>query len=275
LVEWVNVLPKKHFLPIDVGLHGAEAGQPEVRTVVHLHGGRTPAASDGYPEDWYVPGKSAICHYPANQEAAMLWYHDHAMGINRLHVFAGLLGVLLVRDDAEAALNLPNGRHEIPLVVYDRSFTENAQLNYPVSNNPAAPWVPEFYGATTLVNGKIFPYLEVEPCKYRFRILNGANTRAFTLSLSNRRPFHQIGTDLGLLPAPVELRFLNLFPAERADVIIDFSGQEGQEIVLKYGAADVMQFRVSANRVKEVSSMPATLRAVSRLAESQAGTNAE
>jgi len=138
LVEWVNMLPKKHFLPIDVGLHGAEADQPEVRTVVHLHGGRTPAASDGYPEDWYVPGKSAICHYPSNQEAAMLWYHDHAMGINRLNIFAGLLGVFLVRDNAEAALNLPNGRHEIPLVIYDRSFTENAQLNYPVSSNPAA-----------------------------------------------------------------------------------------------------------------------------------------
>ena len=270
LVEWVNKLPGKHFLPIDNRLHGAEANQPEVRTVVHLHGGKTPPESDGYPDDWYVPGKSVVFHYPANQEAAMLWYHDHAMGINRLNIFAGLLGVFLVRDDIEQALNLPAGKYEIPLVIYDRTFDENGQLDYPVSGIANAPWVPEFRGNTVLVNGKIFPYLEVEPRKYRFRILNGANTSAFTLSLSTGQPLFQIGTDLGLLPAPVELKSLNLFPAERADVVVDFSAYAGKEVVLRQGLVDLIQFRVATTGAADRSSMPAKLRAVPRLVESQA-----
>jgi spore coat protein A len=270
LVEWVNSLPSKHFLPIDNRLHGAEANQPEVRTVVHVHGGKTPPESDGYPDDWYVPGKSVVFHYPANQDAAMLWYHDHAMGINRLNIFAGLLGVFLVRDEVEEALNLPSGKYEIPLVIYDRTFDENGQLDYPVSGIANAPWVPEFRGNTVLVNGKIFPYLEVEPHKYRFRILNGANTSAFTLSLSTGQPLFQIGTDLGLLPAPVELKALNLFPAERADIIVDFSTYAGKEVVLRQGVVDLMQFRVANGGAADRSAIPAKLRAVPRLVESEA-----
>ena len=88
LVEWVNDLPQQHLFPVDHTIHGAEVDKPQVRTVVHLHGGRTGAESDGYPESWYTPGKSAICHYPNAQDAAMLWYHDHALGINRLNVYA-------------------------------------------------------------------------------------------------------------------------------------------------------------------------------------------
>ena len=110
LVEWVNALPPKHFLPIDHRLHGAEKSLPDVRAVVHLHGGRTPPDSDGYPESWYTPGKSARAFYPNQQDAAMLWYHDHAMGINRLNIFAGLAGAFVIRDDEERSLNLPRGK---------------------------------------------------------------------------------------------------------------------------------------------------------------------
>jgi spore coat protein A len=116
LIEWPNQLPSKHFLPIDHNIMGAEAGQPEVRTVVHVHGARVPPASDGYPTDWYVPGKSGTYRYPNEQEAAMLWYHDHAMGINRLNICAGLAGLYIVRDSVEDALHLPKGAFEIPLV---------------------------------------------------------------------------------------------------------------------------------------------------------------
>src|SRR5580704_1495000 len=98
LVEWANELPDTHFLPIDHTIHGAESDKPDVRTVVHLHGAKVPPESDGYPEKWFAPGKSAICHYPNQQDAAMLWYHDHALGINRLNIFAGLLGTFFVRD---------------------------------------------------------------------------------------------------------------------------------------------------------------------------------
>lgn len=163
LVEWVNELPRQHFLPIDHTLHGAEADKPEVRTVVHLHGGRTGPESDGYPEDWFVTGQSATCFYPNQQEATSLFYHDHAMGITRLNAVAGLMGLYLIRDEFEDSLNLPKGIYEIPLAIFDRSFRPDGQLYYPVSGRPGAPWVSEYYGSAILVNGKIFPYHEVEP----------------------------------------------------------------------------------------------------------------
>ena len=174
LVEWANELPRKHFLPIDHSLHGAEAKLPDVRTVVHLHGGKVAADSDGYPEDWYEPGRSAVYHYPNGQEAAMLWYHDHTMGINRLNTYAGLVGAYIIRDPVEDALNLPAGKFDIPLILFDRFFTADGQLYYPVSNAPQAPWIAELFASAFLVNGKLLPYLDVEPRRYRFRILNGS-----------------------------------------------------------------------------------------------------
>jgi len=270
LVEWVNALPDKHFLPIDHRLHGAEKGLPESRTVVHLHGAKTPPESDGYPESWYAPGKSATAFYPNGQDAAMLWYHDHAMGINRLNIFAGLAGSYIVHDEAEAALNLPSDKYEIPLVIWDRMFDTDSQLLYPVSSNPDAPWIPEFFGDIMLVNGKIWPYLEVEPRKYRLRLLNAANGRFFHFSFSDGRPFHQIGTDLGLLPAPVEVKSIVMAPAERADLIVDFSARAGKTVNLMSEYFDIMQFRVASGSVKDSASMPSTLRAVPKTPESEA-----
>ena len=238
LVEWVNELPARHFLPIDHTLHGAGADRPEVRAVVHVHGARVPPESDGYPEDWYVPGQSALLHYPNQQDAATLWYHDHAMGIERLNQYAGLLGCFLVRDEVEDALGLPGGAHEMPLVLCDRLFDADGQLHYPASDDPAAPWVSEVYGDATLVNGKLYPYLEVEPRSYRFRVLNASNARFYTLSVAATTPrpepcvLHQIGTDQGLLPAPVALASVTLAPAERADVVVDFDAFAGRTLVL-------------------------------------------
>jgi spore coat protein A len=274
LVEWANELPSQHFLPIDHSIHGAEADKPEVRTVVHLHGAKAPAESDGYPENWYVPGKSAIYHYPNQQESALLWYHDHALGINRLNVFAGMLGLYILRDDFEDSLNLPKGKYEIPLVLYDRFFDLEGQLNYPVSGNPKSPWTPEVFGDAILANGKLFPYLEVEPRKYRFRVLNGSNARFFHLSLSNGQKVHQIGTDQGLLAAPVELKRVILAPAERADLILDFSSAAGEQIILKNDSFSVMQFRVAKPNAPAAApaalALPATLRPVPKIPESAA-----
>ncbi|MGA9528967.1 MAG: multicopper oxidase [Terriglobales bacterium] len=276
LVEWVNELPLKHFLPIDHTIHGAEAEKPEVRAVVHLHGAKAGPASDGYPENWYVPGKSALCHYPNRQDAAMLWYHDHALGINRLNVFAGLIGVFFVRDEFEDGLYLPQGRYEIPLVMYDRIFDLDGQLNYPVSGNAQSPWVPEVAGDAILINGKIFPYLEVEPRKYRFRILNGSNGRPFSLTFSSSSQaawfpgFHLIGSDQGLLPSPVESMRVRLAPAERADLIFDFSSYAGTNVLLRNNNFNVMQFRVAAKGPRDQSALPQTLRPVTKIAESEA-----
>lgn len=200
----------------------------------------------------------------------MLFYHDHAMGINRLNVYAGMTGLFMIRDQVEDALNLPRGRYEIPIVICDRMLTADSQLFYPVSMRPEAPWVPEFFGESVLLNGKLLPYLEVEPRKYRFRILNGSNARFFRLSLDNAAPFHQIGTDQGLLAAPVQTRGITLAPGERCDLIVDFADHKGEQIVLKNDTVRLMQFRVARSGASDDSTLPKQLRPIQKLPESAA-----
>jgi spore coat protein A len=259
-VEWHNHLPPRHFLPIDYSLHGSGRELPESRAVVHLHGGRTPAADDGYPEHWYPRGESRVCHYPNRQDAAMLWYHDHAMGTSRLNLYAGLMGVYLLRDEQEARLKLPAGRFELPLVLYDRIFDHEGQLYYPVSPDPEHPWTDEVAGDAMVVNGRIQPFCEVEPRRYRLRLLNAANARFFRLGLSDGSQLLQIGADQGLLPAPVRLNSLLLAPGERADLIVDFAAMRGKRILLTNGAFQMMQFRVGSTPVPDSSQIPGTLR---------------
>jgi spore coat protein A, manganese oxidase len=275
LVEWANDLPDKHLFTIDHNIHGAEATKPEVRTVVHLHGAKAGPTSDGYPENWYTRGKSALYHYPNNQDAAMLWYHDHALGINRLNVYAGLLGLYFIRDEFEDALNLPRGKYELPLVLCDRIFDLDGKLIYPVSADPNAPWVPEVLGDAILVNGTLFPYVDVEPRRYRLRILNGANGRSFHLTFSAPDArwfpkFHQIGTDQGLLPAPVESSRVRLMPGERADLIFDFSTYAGTSVVLRNDNFNMMQFRVAAKGERDTNSLPQALRPLPKIPDSSA-----
>jgi spore coat protein A len=265
LIEWSNELPDRHFLPIDHSLCGAEADQPEVRAVAHVHGARVPADSDGYPTHWITPGHSHLFHYPNRQDAALLWYHDHAMGIERLNHYAGMFGLFVIRDEAEDALALPRGHYEVPLVICDRFFGQDGQLRYPTSGSPESPWVPEVYGDALLVNQKLFPFLDVEPARYRFRVVNASNGRPYYLALSNGQSFHQIGTDQGLLPAPVELKQLTLAPAERADLLVDFSRAAGQKVVLRSQAFELMQFRVAAGPTRKPAPLPARLRAVAKL----------
>jgi spore coat protein A, manganese oxidase len=270
LIEWENRLPDRHLLPIDHTLCGAGADLPEARAIVHVHGARAPSASDGYPEDAYAPGHSAIHHYPNRQDATTLWYHDHAMGIERLNQYAGLFGAFLVRDEVEDALHLPSGPYEIPLVLFDRLFTASGQLHYPTSGMPDAPWVSEFYGDALLVNGKLFPYLEVEPRLYRFRVVNASNSRFYALSLAGGHPFHQIGTDQGLLPEPVSLKTLTLAPAERADLVFDFRDAAGESLILQSQALQLMQFRVGGRAIAPPSPLPVALRPVTKIPESEA-----
>ena len=270
LVEWVNELPKVHFLPLDYSLHGSGRDVPAVRTVVHLHGGRVPPESDGYPEHWFAPGGSSVHFYPNSQDATMLWYHDHAMAITRLNIFAGLFGLYVIRDSAEDALDLPKGEFELPLILYDRSLREDGQLYYPVSGDPRQPWVPEFFGEAILVNGKLFPYREVQPRKYRLRLLNASNSRFYYLSFSTEAVFRQIGSDQGLLPQPVELKRLTLAPGERADLIVDFRACAGSAVVLQTDTYTVMQFRVGTSVEDAETPVPLSLRPVERIAEGAA-----
>jgi spore coat protein A len=277
LVEWVNELPQRHLLPIDHTLHGAEADKPEVRTVVHLHGGRTPPQSDGYPEAWFVPGKSATCYYPNPQDATALFYHDHAMAITRLNTVTGLVGLYLIRDELEDSLRLPSAPYEIPLMLFDRSFRKDGELRYSTSGNPSSPWVSEYYGSAILVNGAIFPYLQVEPRKYRFRLLNASNGSFYRLSVSAEESVSgasieliQIGSDQGLLESPAPLQTLIMSPGERVDLIVDFSPYRGKALFMRTDAAVFMQFRVAQRATTDSPDLPATLRPVLRMSESAA-----
>ena len=245
-VRFTNALPQKHLLPIDPSIDGAynymlNTPNPEVRTITHLHGGHSRPEHDGFPEQWYVPGSSRDHIYDNNQPASTLWYHDHAMGSTRLNVYAGLAGFYLIRDKVETALNLPRGTFEVPLAIQDRCFNPDGSLFYPTSreyfdgyagpynNDPVTPtdvppvWNPEFFGNAMVVNGKVWPYLNVFKSQYRFRLLNGCCARTLILQLSNGGTFHQIGSDSGFLPTVVKSTQLLLAAGERADVIIDFS----------------------------------------------------
>lgn len=225
---------------IDTTLHGAlttDATNPRVS--LHLHGGNVEPASDGFPEDTFKPGEeNRTFNYNNNQEAATLWYHDHALGITRLNVMAGLAGFYLLRDaDDTGAVNnplgLPAGDFEIPLVLQDRSFNADGSLFY-----TPAPWAPEFFGDVATVNSKAWPNLDVRQCLYRFRLLNGSNARFYNLSFSEKNlSFIQIGAEGGLFNTPVTLTELLIAPGERADVLVDFSNfAPGTKIILQNNA---------------------------------------
>ncbi|MEG0448780.1 MAG: multicopper oxidase [Lysinibacillus sp.] len=242
-VKYLNQLPKKHFLPVDFTLHGA-SDSAEVRTVVHLHGANVDWESDGHPEAWYTKDytsigpkfKKEVHEYTNHQPGTTMWYHDHSMGITRLNVYAGLAGFYLLRDSLEERLQLPSDNYEFPLLIQDKSFNEDGSIFYPDAPPfpvPVHPSItPGFLGNTITVNGKVWPYLNVEPRKYRFRILNGSNRRGYVLGLSNNQSFTQLGTDGGFLTKPVSLQSVELLPAERTDIIIDFSAHNGQKITL-------------------------------------------
>jgi spore coat protein A len=293
-IKWINWLPNRHILPIDHSVHGAGTDVPDVRAVVHLHGGRTEPESDGYPDAWFTSNfdqtgpffRKTVYEYHNLQDSRCLWYHDHAIGITRLNIYAGLAGFYIIRDQLERSFNLPSGSYEVPLMLQDRSINEDGTLFYP--NQPDPPIlgiktsiIPAFFGDTIVVNGKVWPYLEVEPRKYRFRILNGANSRFFRLSLGSDQMFFQIGTDSGFLERPAAAKSLLLAPAERVDVIIDFSNLAGNSILLTNDApthfprgnpvqADttgiVMQFRVVKPLLSvDTSAIPTFFRPINRL----------
>jgi spore coat protein A len=305
LVKWINNLNTSSYLipaAFDPSLHGTDNFEPENKTVVHVHGARVPSQWDGHPEAWFTPNftktgpgfATQVYQYPNKQEACSLWYHDHALGQTRLNIYAGLVGLYNLRDDFEDSLNLPQGPYEVPLLIQDRIFDTDGALLYP-SRFPAdapgqpGPWLPEFFGNIILVNGKIWPYLEVEPRKYRFRLYNGSNARFYNLRINTQPdpgsrvalPFYQIGSDQGFLSAALPLDNILLAPGERADIVVDFSEISGNTLYLTNDAtapfpsgdapdldstAQIMQFRVTKPlNGKDTSSLPSRLREVERL----------
>jgi spore coat protein A len=284
-VRWVNdlrdsatgLLRTTHYLPVDMNcIMGAESN---AKTVVHMHGAHVREQFDGYPEFTFLPGSEATYEYENGQQAGYLWYHDHALGITRLNVYMGLAGLYLLRDSVEDAINLPAGEYEVPLVLQDRKFNPDGTLQYP------AEWMDHFFGDKVLVNGKVWPYLDVRRGKYRFRLLNGSGSRVYTLSLqppTGALNFTVIGTEGGLLEAPVPgVGQLTIAPGERYDVVVDFAGYaSGTEILLTNSAPapypngtanlpQVMKFRVGSLS-GDTDPLPTTLRTITRLAPGEA-----
>jgi FtsP/CotA-like multicopper oxidase with cupredoxin domain len=273
------------------GRDGAEP-RPEVAvlppwTVVHLHGAQTGGGNDGWTENAILPGNSQLAEYANDQRSTTLWYHDHAMAITALNVMSGLVGMYLIRDDEEDALGLPHGTHEIPLIITDRNLDTDAdgnltgELLHKVSilppPNPENRVLP-FRGPFALVNGVIWPHLEVDARWVRFRMLNASNWRFYRFELrdENNTPIPPdavclIGTDGGLLREPVGLNQWTLAPAERADILINFEAFQGQrlrlintrELPFEPGTTtpnpDVMQFRVRPRPVHDPFTLPSTL----------------
>jgi len=257
---------------------------------VHIHGGEVAPAYDGGPDSWFTqgngitgigfPGNSFV--YPNGQQEATIWFHPHGFGITRLNVYAGMAGVYAIVDPAnppQAAMPaFP--QHDVPLIIQDRSFDTTGQIFYNLASNPQPNptvhpfWIPEFIGDTIVVNGKTWPYMNVEPRQYRFRLLNGSNARFYDLTLNMTKlnknkttnttlPFVAIATDDGYLATAVSTPNVVIAPGERYEVIVDFSAQAvGTDVIMlnsartpfpggakpTVGGTDtVMQFRVVAN----------------------------
>jgi len=242
-----------------------------VPIIPHLHGGEVQSTSDGHPEAWFTPGDGSFQNhgsayntelnywidtttglldptkpiqvnevafrYPNEQPPTTLWYHDHALGITRINVMSGLAGFYILRDPADtiASTYLPPIQYEMPLVIQDRTFDINGQFYFPsVGINPDHPyWLPEFFGNTIMVNGLVWPNMNVKQGVYRLRLLDGSNARFYTVSfwiqnakqlgIKNKLPFTIIGSDGGYLPAPVTVTELTIAPGERWDILVDFS----------------------------------------------------
>jgi spore coat protein A, manganese oxidase len=288
-LNFTNDLPAEYpsWIPLDPELTFQHS--TAVRIMTHLHGGFVAADSDGNPavtEGGFLTGATQTVYYPnqaladpksmdGGMPASLLWFHDHAFGATRLNVFAGLAAAYILRDEFDTGavdnpIGIPGGAYEIPLVIQDRQFNSDGTFLYPASDIAGVTWIGEYFGDVMLVNGKVWPFVDVEPRLYRLRILNGCNARIMDLRLGV--PMWQIGAEGGMWDQPVRVKNLVLAPAERADVIADFSHARGQTLVLQNPTPrppvstpapmlkPVMQFRVGTKVTQQgPTSVPASL----------------
>lgn len=299
LVHWRNKIDVPHFLPVDPTLDwanpnnipkptppfipfppGYPLAQFPVPYVTHVHGIEVESTFDGHPDAWFTfDGKTGPLYttndylYPNSNAPATFWYHDHSFGMTRLNVQAGLVGFFLLRDPNDPIERfLPCGDYEIPLAIGDRSFHTDGSLDYPTVGlvPDVNPYWTVSQGNTNIVNGKVWPNLDVERRQYRFRLLNISNQRFYEFRLSNGDSFTMIGSDGGYLPSPAELTSLALGPTERGDILIDFSKyQPGTKIILQNTSSitafdpettgQVMQFTVKHSWPRPPCPLPPVL----------------
>lgn len=237
-------------------------GLPE-STIIHWHGLHVPEAMDGHPRFEIGAGERYVYDFTVVNRAGSYWFHPHPHGRTGKQVYFGLAGLFLVSDDEEDALGLPTGAQDLPLVIQDRSFDDDNQLIYLSDSLAAAPTegsdrramvggmggmggmgrmmasMMGMFGDQILVNGRPDASLELAPRPYRLRLLDGSNSRIYKLAWADRSPLTVIGTDGGLLAAPLQRDHIMLAPAERLDLWVDFGRwPAGTELTLQSLAFD-------------------------------------
>ncbi len=189
-------------------------------TVIHWHGIHAPALMDGHPKNSISPGGSYDISYPIIQRAGTFFYHSHADMNTAQQSYLGMTGCFIIEDDEEKVLGLPSGDFDIPLMIQDKRFDTSKQLVYdPKDQDMFGGWL----GDTILINGTPNASLSVAPTLYRFRLINASNARMYKIGLSDNSTFTIIGNDGGLLDKPVDVTSAMLGPAERFDILIDFT----------------------------------------------------
>jgi FtsP/CotA-like multicopper oxidase with cupredoxin domain len=189
-------------------------------SIIHWHGLYAPESADGHPRLVIPEGHTYVYEFEVKNRAGTYWFHPHPHGRTGPQTYFGMAGLFIVEDDEEHALNLPSGEYDLPLVIQDRRFNTDGSLQYITSQMDR---MQGFLGDVMLVNGQPDATIPVKTGLYRLRLLNGSNSRIYKLYLSDGSDFTVIGTDGGLLRAPVKRPFLVLGPAERVDLLIDFS----------------------------------------------------
>ncbi|KAL1626033.1 hypothetical protein SLS56_007007 [Neofusicoccum ribis] len=240
---------------------------------VHLHGSYSFSPFDGWAEDTTEPGQYKDYYYPNSQAARTLWYHDHAIHHTAENAYYGQAGFYILHDAAEDSLNLPSGAYDVPLALSSKQYQSNGDLF-----SPAAETV-SLWGDVIHVNGQPWPYMKVEPRKYRFRMLDTSISRAFQLwleadgALGKKVDFSVIGSDGGLLSSPVTTNELHISMAERWEIVVDFAQFAGKNVTMRnnrdvqadedYNSTDKVMRFVVGNKVNTPDSpLPGSLRDV-------------
>ncbi len=257
-----------------------QLGEP---TTTHWHGIHLPAVMDGGPHQEIDHGDTWNAQYTITNEEATFWYHPHLEGMTAEHVYAGLAGLFIVKDP-QNDLALPDqyGTDDIPLIVQDKIVDADGSFNYPGTNFGVK-------GDQILVNGAITPVFEAPAQLVRFRLLNGSNARFYNFGFDDDRQFHQIGTDGGLLESPVPVTRLRLSNGERAEILVDFSDEQGGQLRLMSFSSEldginpiwnsnaidksnfeIMTINVVSPTAKPTTALPASLATINRLQEAQA-----
>ena len=223
-------------------------------TTVHWHGLEVPAEMDGGPHQIVVPNTTWSPYFTIDQPAATLWYHPHLLHKTGEQVYKGLAGLIYIEDEDSKSLDIPkeHGVNDIPLIIQDKRFTNDGELSYDLNMRDL---MNGFLGDTVLINGAINPELDVKNEVIRLRLLNGSNARSYEFNFSDNTKFHQISSDGGFLEESIEMNKVSLAPAERAEILVDFSAYNiGDKIILKDDDYNLMTINVvgSGNRNKSI-----------------------